>query len=82
MNKKETEKYIKDLIEKIRLCCQVDNYEIIEENDNVIMEFNVLDCDCEYYFEDFEIKQELKDKDYYNIINLTKISNKKLDWLE
>lgn len=65
--------YFKDLIEKIRFCCQVDDFELLEENNDTIMQFSVADSDSEYYFEEFNIEQKETEDDVLNRINLSKL---------
>ena len=67
------QQYFSDLIEKIRLCCQVGYYRLIEENGDIIMQFSVADSDPEFYFEEFDIEQKETKYDFHNRVNLSKL---------
>ena len=52
-------------IQKVVECCQVESYEVYGN----IMRFKVSDCNCEHYFEEFDIVQE----EGMNMVDLRKV---------
>ena len=74
-NDAEKKEIIDQLISEVAMNCQCDNYELTNaENGDILMIMPIGDSDCEYYFDEYDIKQDTEN--FTNIVNITKLANK------
>ena len=72
VSKKEKSEIMQELIDEIAWHCQCDNPHIYTaDNGDVIMEMDIDDSDCEYYWDEYGITQMGRDGKTVNVVNVT-----------
>lgn len=73
-SKKLSKNSINALADRIAMDCQCDSAEVHNLNGEDILMMPVMDSDCEYYYEEYDIYQEEMDGVTYNCVNLSRMN--------
>ena len=69
----EANRLLYDKLNEIQTLCQVERYTTERRENELHMLMPVTHCDCEHYFEEYNIQQEQMNGLSYNVINLTRL---------